>query len=261
MTFPRIPMERLLAEACASFSLRHPGEDPVDPASGEWALVYRIVVGHLRHAYSSYDQQLSAAGGDPTLRAKLRSEIEAGAARTYPWLRRERDPRAQESTPSRPPTLVLTGMSARLADLVTRRAQLVVAISEYRRKGKEQRTYIDTLKAQLREVEAEIREASGYFEASKGVTETGATLLYFGRPDGGYRYGREDLAESYTKSAGYKCPRCLATVMRTKRPLDHGCGIKLNAYSCLCVSISVAAEYSIRPHAWGELLTRRPGDS
>ena len=106
------------------------------------------------------------------------------ATRSYPWLRLSRDPRAQALTPSRDPGLVLAEMSSRLSDLITRRAQLTGALSEYRRKGKDNRAYADNLKAQLREVEAEIREANGFFNVQRGITDTGATLLHFGRPDG-----------------------------------------------------------------------------
>jgi hypothetical protein len=219
MTFPSMPMDRLLREACASFSLRHPGEDPVNPATSEWPVVYRAVHSHLRHAYSAYDQDLSASSGDPVLRERLRSEIESAAARSYPWLRLGRDPRTQAPTPGRPRGLILSEMSSHLSDLVTQRAQLVVALGEYRRRAREHRAYIDTLKERLREVEDAIREAVGYFNASKGVTEKGATLLYFGRVDGARCYlfgGRPDLAESYTKCAGFKMPP-----MRSQRPADQ----------------------------------------
>jgi hypothetical protein len=55
-------------------------------------------------------------------------------------------------------------------------------------------------------------------------------------PEG--EYNLNGLPEYRITSCGVKCPRCGATVLRSKQPVDYGGGVKLTVFSCRCHSVA-----------------------
>src|SRR5215470_3769947 len=80
-------------------------------------------------------------------------------------------------------------------------------------------------------------------------------FIVWGHPVPCYSFAGRELAPNYIEALGFRCPRCEATVMRSKRPLDLGAGIKLVCISCQCTSIAVSREFArANPKAWESLL-------
>jgi len=75
-----------------------------------------------------------------------------------------------------------------------------------------------------------------------------------------YNFAGRELAESYTRSAGFKCPACGKTVMRSKVPMEVGAGKRHVAFSCHCLSLLMEPTYAarVRIATWQEMLAGRP---
>ena len=64
-------------------------------------------------------------------------------------------------------------------------------------------------------------------------------LLHFFHQSGAYWFLNEELAENHTRSAGFKCSGCSRTVLRTKRAIRLGTGIRLVVFSCGCATLAL----------------------
>jgi len=257
ISLPPWEMGRILKEAVLAHNLLQP-QNVVELESCPWPALYGIVLAHLRHAHCDYDAVLSAAGGDSGLREEMRKKISLAAYRQYRWLRSDLDPRTisnaqlgiQEPNAKRPFSL----LSRQLSDLVTRRAPLWMALEDLKKHyHADYKERLSLLKTELQQVEQEIGNKTQIFRVRDGMTQTGISILLLRRDDPQereYLFGGQALPENYTKSIRYRCPRCHATVMRSKRPLDHGAGIRLLAFSCHCLSVSIDRDYSPKEIAW-----------
>jgi hypothetical protein len=280
LRFPDWPPQRVLWEAVHSWNLRH--QIKLDPCTSSWPRIFAATLAFCRHSLADYDQQLSLlerdliAAGRKDLaerhlqeRNALRARIHAAARRQYQWLRPDIDPRRETQLESelKEDPRILTRASAQLADLVSERAQLLSAISQLKRQrplnGKER---VAEMQAELTRVEKAIENRRRLFLTAPELAgveprdsrEAKMRLLIWGHEEPVYLFGGRELPESHTKSAGFKCPACCRTVLRSKREVDLGAGIKLVALSCVCRSIVVTREYSY-PSAeiWGDLIEQK----
>ena len=244
-SFPSWPRERVLREAVNSWSLRKAHEERCDPETSEWPFVCNVVLAWLRHELTQYDKLR-----DSETRDKLREEIRVAARRHYPWLRPDIDPRSPspKSPRTRDPRY-LNRVSAYLAELVSERARLSQAIALSRRtKEADARKRVKEMEARITEIDGQIEHYSLYFQTMSQIADQAPPnperadwrLLIWLQRSPEYSFGgRNDLPPNITQSASFKCAHCTSTVLKTKRELDLGAGIKLICLSCLCSSIAV----------------------
>ena len=232
MSLPSWPKERILREAVDYWKMVH------KEALEETGL-FSIVLAYLRHSFTNYDAVLSLGGN----RDQLQREIREAAVRRYQWLRPELTLPAKTNRPEK----ALDRSSRELSDLVTRRSQLTIAI----RSSRQNPALVRELREELRNVEARFKHVFGLFEVRNGEIE-----IIFRHNRLAYLYAGYELPASYTEYVFQHCSRCGMAVMRSKRPLDHGAGIHLMAYSCLCLSISNALPARYHPSdGYWEMLT------
>jgi len=217
--------------------------------------------GLLRHQQTEYDAAL-AAGAD---RDELRERISAAAGRSYPWLRIERDPRSSvQAKAERKDFRIFNDFSRRLSDLVIERARLTLAIKDARRKkAAGWRKDVAELEARLGRVNARADELTALFKPTDFDEDRMVHSLASIHRVPGYDFaGRGELAESYTKSAGFKCPDCNKTVMRTKCSVPVGAG-KRQVASCFCKSLLIDPQFvgGVRLRSWQMVGKDRPAES
>jgi hypothetical protein len=254
-------MVRLLKEACAYSNLHHPAEEKVLWDSSPWPLLYGAVHAYLRHSHTPYTEAL--AGGAE--REVLREQIGRAAATAYPWLRIERDPRTEQVSVSashgteRP----YNNFSRELSSLVEVRARLTETIKVERRKRTPNwRERLAEAEGRLAKVNARIEKLTGYFDTSVQRDEQGKgiwvkPLCHVHSRAGEYDFaGHGDLPPNYTRSAGFKCPQCEASVLRTKVPIPVGAGKKQLAFSCHCLSVMIEPGFGrrVNPEHWRSAL-------
>jgi predicted RNA-binding Zn-ribbon protein involved in translation (DUF1610 family) len=256
ISLPPWPMARLLKEASAHWNLLHP-DNIADPEKSDWPLLCNVVHSFLRHQQTQYEQVL-AAGAD---REELHDRISRAASRFFPWLRVERDPRTSAEAEEKPEDFrPFNEFSRRLSDLVSERARLIVAIKDARRKrlGRE---HIAALEERLARVNARTERLNEYFKpAVREETGTVVHSVCMEHSVRRYNFAGRELAESYTRSAGFKCPACGKTVMRSKVPMEVGAGKRNVAFSCHCLSLLMEPAYAarVRIATWQEMLAGRP---
>jgi hypothetical protein len=240
-------MNRLLREAAIAWDLRNP-DNRCDPATSDWPFVCQVVLAYLRHSLTDYDRLV-----DPENREALRSQVQIAAYRQYPWLRPKTDPRkgAVNCENSGKHFKVLNEASAQLAELVSTRAHLIEA-----RRHEKDKARRELIAKDLKRTEEVIKQRRSLFETFPGPDgKPGSQFIVWDQSTPGYSFGCRSLAPNYLEEAGFKCPKCGKAVMRTKRPLDLGAGIKLVCLSCECMSIAVAREYArANAKAWRDLL-------
>ena len=241
ISLPPWPMSRLLSEACAYWNIQHP-EAPADPVTSNWPLLYNAVHAYLRHEQTGYDRALTA-GAD---RDALRHQITQEAATRYRWLRVERDPRTPEQS-RRKENRPLNRFSRQLADLTGDRAQLTQAIAHERRtsaRGWQER--LKKAQERLENVNAQIKKLNSLFftptleRREDGMVQLCTLVHMHGVP--GYSFAERELPPNYTRSAGFKCPQCGMTVLRSKCPVPVGAGRQMVAFSCHCYSLLLEGE-------------------
>jgi hypothetical protein len=243
-------MSRLLSEAVDAHNLRRsPQEAAADPVTTDWAKLYALVLAFCRHNLSDYDAVCT-----PQTRDDLRQQIHASIYQAYPWLRPEPDPRIDQGpAPNKQPYRVLNDLSADLAALISRRAQILMRISELKRKKPaDGKTRVKKLKTELLELDENIKLKRGVFRTVGQIIgdkcppkKRNCRIIGWHHKEPGYVFGcRMDLPPNYTESAGIKCPGCGRTVLRTKREMDLGAEIRLVCLSCYCQSIAVDKLYS-----------------
>jgi hypothetical protein len=239
ISLPNWPMNRLLKEACASWSLRLPADQHADPVESDWRLLVNVCHSYIRHNFCAYDEALAQGAN----RDSLREQIGHMAATTFPWLRAEHDPRLDQVESPRKDSRPFNNFSRQLSDLVTERSRLSVAINlERRKRASGWREHVAELEERLAKVSARIDRLNVFFkpaiEKEAGHVYVNSMGCFHAVP--GYDFGgRVALPESYTKSAGFRCALCEKTVMRTKTGIDHGAGKRLVAFSCHCFSLSI----------------------
>ena len=197
-----------------------------DPEESDWRLLCNVVHSFLRHQQTQYEQVL-AAGAD---REELHGRISRAASRFFPWLKVERDPRTSREAEEKPEDFrPFDDFSRRLSDLVSERSRLTVAIKDARRKrlGRE---HIAELEERLARVNARAERLNDYFKpAVREETGTVVHSVCMEHSVRRYDFAGRELAECYTRSAGFKCPGCGKTVMRSKVPMEVGAGRRLLA--------------------------------
>jgi hypothetical protein len=243
---PPFPQERLIKESCEGFNLLHP-DAHLDPDTGEWGQVYAAVLAFLRHSHCLYEAE-PRAGGD---RDRLHAELTTAAKFKYPWLRLSKDPRKpKEEAASR---LVFSERSRKLSALVSQKDLLLRARAELRREFRpDYKERLGEINARIRALEAEAAGLYSSFAIAKGVQRGRVPYDCSFQTEPGYVFGGRVLAWNYVTPLDYSCARCEHVVFRTKRPLDHGCGIYLMAFSCICQSVSVTPDYTPKPSLWEE---------
>jgi predicted RNA-binding Zn-ribbon protein involved in translation (DUF1610 family) len=256
ISLPPWPMARVLKEASAHWNLLHP-DNLADPEESDWRLLCNVVHSFLRHQQTQYEQVL-AAGAD---REELHDRISRAASRFFPWLKVERDPRTSPEAEEKPEDYrPFNDFSRRLSDLVSERSRLTVAIKDARRKRLE-REHIAELEERLARVNARAERLNDYFKPT--VREETGTVVHSVCMEHSvrrYDFAGRELAECYTRSAGFKCPGCGKTVMRSKVPMEVGAGRRHVAFSCHCLSLLMEPTYAarVRIATWQEMLAGRP---
>jgi hypothetical protein len=257
ISFPSMPRDALLKEACATWNIHHSRANQADPITSSWPLLYNVVHAHLRHTQTDYDQRL--LNGEGPERDRIHGEIKKTAALHYPWLRLETDPRVQKERAAAPRRgqKLFAQASRKLSDLVTERAHLVMRRTDLaRRKPINWRSDVAGIDEELRYLDESIKYLTGLFSIKKHIGDEdegspfGIIILRREQECYGYSFGGRALAESYTKAMPFGCDACGQRVFAAKGAIDHGCGIRLGAYSCHCTSVSIAANMVPKKAAW-----------
>jgi hypothetical protein len=197
----------------------------------------------------------------------LRGRIHAAARNQYKWLRPDIDPRVGEQGQAlvrRPPDpRFLNRVSADLADLVSARAQLLTHIAELKWHKPIDGEYLGQLQADLVQIERSIEAARHYFDQ---IPLTGGRppvrLIAWRHKTPGYLFAGRPLLPNYIEAIGASCAECGRAIMRSKRPLDCGCGIRLYGLSCLCKSLLVSPKHRIpSQETWGLLNDKPPAQA
>ena len=251
--FPNWPRTRLLREPAFAWNLRNP-DNRCDPFSSDWPFVCSVVLAYLRHSLTDYDGLVEAE-----TRAALRAQIQTAARRQYPWLRPETDPRQvnEQGGNGQTPGKILNEASAQLAELFSVRAQILETRRLQRDKTKKR-----LFEQKIKDIETLIQKRQELFQTfphPDNLAGPDTRFIIWDHPTPRYAFGCRQLSPNYIEEAGFKCPRCEKTVMRTKRSMDLGAGIKLSCLSCECLSIAVSPEYAkANLKAWTTLL--EPGE-
>jgi hypothetical protein len=214
--FPRWSMERIIAEACAAWSIRK-SDNPCTPDS-DWGFICNVVHAWARHDLTCYDQIHT-----PETRDQLQAGIRSEVAKAYPWLRIERDPRkAKVVTEDRP--LVFGMLSRVLSDLSAKRSNAMLALRELKRKRPVDREAVAEMDAEVNRLDLEIR---ALFTGIR-PDEYGDRPLVAHHESGDYLWAGYVLENNYIEPAPDRivCPACEARVWRTKRKMDLGGGVK-----------------------------------
>jgi hypothetical protein len=236
----------LLSEACIAWNVRHPENKASLGPECEWPLLVNATYSFIRHSFTSYDQEVSAE-----TREELRNRIAAEARKVYPWLALTEDPRnfSPDGSVDRKPEKYFNQLSKCSAALVTKRSQLVQAL--YKARGEERAR----LQAMLVELDADCEYAQRQFKtvAQKFGDGLGfnkdTRLEIFDRENRnnqdnqGYWYLGRKLFSCHLKDLGFKCPKCSARVLQTKRETDLGAGIKLFITSCHCMTVATSRDW------------------
>jgi hypothetical protein len=224
---PEIPPRRLIKEALRSYHLellKDPAAEPepIDPETAPWETVRRIVLAHVRHRLSDYDERLNK-GEDHDL---LRATLDGAAYRRYPWLKGE-DPRP---FPPEEPRKIFDEIAADLVELRDYEHELVEAL--HSPGGKACR---DRLKEKLVAVRAKIAAKTDLLITSE-VTENGIMFAVMGNPTpGDYYWLGAKLLWNHLIYRGFRCPGCGKAVFGTKRPMPLGQGKRFDINSCHCL--------------------------
>jgi len=209
---PDWPQQRLLREAVMAWNLRHP-RAKLDPVTSPWRNLYVAVLAFCRHDLTAYNRMLSelerdlAASGQSDLanrhlkaRNALRKAIHAAAARQYPWLRPETDPRknAENFSNGQKHRKVLNEASAQLADLIGLRAHLLEAL----RREKDRATK-KKLEQEIKQVEQSIERRRSFFKTfptPDGKPDT--PFIVWDHRTPAYSFGCRQLPPNYLEGPG-----------------------------------------------------------
>jgi hypothetical protein len=175
------------------------------------------------------------------------------ARRQYKWLRSLGDPRvAAAATEGQP--LVLNDISHGLNDIVERRALLL----QKRRltRDPDERRKIDADLAVLdRQSAVGMRLCQNARDREANAFDRKYLVSIHNTAESQqYVFGGRSLPPSFIEPVWFTCASCGSAVQKTKRPVDHGAGVKLIAWSCRCVSVSAPAGASITDALWREIL-------
>jgi hypothetical protein len=251
LTLPHWPMGRVLREACCVHNALHPNAW-LNPQTSPWELLYPIVLAFLRHSLSSYDESLREENAD---RDQLQIDISTSARKFYPWLRKDKDPRAiQSAAPAEPSNFkIFDALSRYSCDLRSTRAQLVMAWRKHA-PGTDRKL----LDEDLREVNRRIDRIDTAFKAPLDLPpEHKDFRILVLDHESDYLFAGRQLPPSYIRPAAFSRDICQKRICRSKVAIDLGAGIKLVAFACRCLSFSVTGRYacSVNSELWYYLVT------
>jgi hypothetical protein len=240
---PDWPAERLVRESVVAWGFRHLDEEPcLDADSSPWPLVRSAVLSFLRHQHSDFDAKLRARREyDQAYRDQLALEIEQAAQRKYRWLGFDPRPFTDESSGRE---LALDGAAKQLANLHTLRQHLESAVRDLRRQGRD-KEQISELQAEAARVARQIERLYRFLAAPKIGQDAGGkyshsfTISHQGTERGYYCYTTRPLPPNRVDYIGIKCPRCEASIIRPKQPINLGQGFQALVFSCFCLTYAV----------------------